>query len=236
MASLVWNNNPFSTTRTHTNTFLSYQQQQQQQQRSKRRAKKILERKCTRSLNREGGCRKVVQSGANATKRGGAETKKAFTNFSYQCINPPDRIILVPLSPPTFSTFPKKEPGEQWIPLSPRNEYTWILNFKSKPPPGKFMAGYKFTQLHGRAGERGNPHLNPLFISPPTPIRSTSPFWPVIRDLSRRKGAGGGGADGRYRKSGLERGGGRDILLEICRSFEIFGFVKLSLHFFVIIL
>lgn len=66
------------------------------------------------------------------------------------------------------------------------------------------MAGYKFTQLHGRAGERGNPHLNPLFISPPTPIRSTSPFWPVIRDLSRRKGAGGGGADGRYRKSGLE--------------------------------
>ena len=118
------NNNPFSTTRTHTNTFLSYQQQQQQQQRSKRRAKKILERKCTRSLNREGGCRKVVQSGANATKRGGAETKKAFTNFSYQCINPPDRIILLPLSPPTFSTFPKKEPGEQWIPLSPRNEYT----------------------------------------------------------------------------------------------------------------
>lgn len=232
MASLVWNNNPFSTTRTHTNTFLSYQQQQQQQQRSKRRAKKILERKYTRSLNREGG-RKVVQSGANATKRGGAETKKAFTNFSYQCINPPDRIILVPLSPPTFSTFPKKEPGEQWIPPSPRNEYTWILNFKSKPPPGKFMAGYKFTQLHGRAGERGNPHLNPLFISPPTPIRSTSPFWPVIRDLSRRrKGAGGGGADGRYRKSGLERGGGRDILLEICRSFEIFGFVKLCLYTF----
>lgn len=183
-----------------------------------------------------GGCRKVVQSGANATKRGGAETKKAFTNFSYQCINPPDRIILLPLSPPTFSTFPKKEPGEQWIPLSPRNEYTWILNFKSKPPPGKFMAGYKFTQLHGRAGERGNPHLNPLFISPPTPIRSTSPFWPVIRDLSRRKGAGGGGADGRYRKSGLE-GWGKGYTFGNLPIFRDLWICKtVSLHFFVIIL
>lgn len=92
-----------------------------------RREGKILERNIYARWTETS--RKVLQSGASATKRGGAETKKAFTNFSYQCINPRDRITPSLLSspsfsPPTFSTPTEKGAGqrEQWIPppLSPK--------------------------------------------------------------------------------------------------------------------
>lgn len=220
MASLVWNTSkqqasPYERSPPH---HASYQQRQQQQCERRERGEKIFERKYI-SARWTGTSRKVVW---NATKRGGAETKKAFfANFSYQCINPRDAIIpLLSLSlslstyffdfSPTGGMELSRENNRfPLLLLLLENVYTWILNFKSKPGP-KFMAGvqvYNYTEERGEGGG-GNPHLNPLFISPrhPHPFHFFRPLFLAGYSRPFEKGGDSSPPCNGCQKSGLRRG------------------------------
>lgn len=222
MASLVWNTSkqqasPYERSPPH---HASYQQRQQQQCERREREGKKYSRGSIYTLVEPERVEKL-----SGTRQKGAEPRQRRPSSPTFLINA--STLAMQLSPSSlslslstyffdFSPTGGMEPSREnnrfplLLLLLLENVYTWILNFKSKPGP-KFMAGvqvYNYTEERGEGGG-GNPHLNPLFISPrhPHPFHFFRPLF--LAGYSRPFEEEGGDSSppcNGCQKSGLRRG------------------------------